>query len=105
MNLASLTQFGAASGVPEQTQTGIRPARLDRIAWTRKAKVMAQFTNGQTRALAQVVLSRFYQSGWSITSVTITSLETVESGVALASAPTINGLGRVLSGTVETIQR
>ena len=38
VNLASLTQFGAASGVQSQTKTGIRPARWIVSAWTRKAR-------------------------------------------------------------------
>jgi len=71
------------------------------IGVDKEGKVMAQFTNGQTRALAQVVLSRFTNPDGLANVGDNHFLETVESGAALAGAPTINGLGRVLSGTVE----
>ena len=101
VNLASLTQFGAASGVQSQTQNGYSSGTLDRISVDKEGKVMAQFTNGQTRALAQVVLSRFTNPDGLANVGDNHFLETVESGAALAGAPTVNGLGRVLSGTVE----
>lgn len=101
VNLASFTQFGAASGVQSQTQNGYSSGTLDRISVDKEGKVVAQFTNGQTRALAQVVLSRFTNPDGLANVGDNHFLETVESGAALAGAPTINGLGRVLSGTVE----
>ena len=101
VNVASLTQFGAASGVQSQTQNGYSSGTLDRISVDKEGRVMAQFTNGQTRALAQVVLSRFTNPDGLANVGDNHFLETVESGAALAGAPTVNGLGRVLSGTVE----
>ncbi|MCS6296549.1 MAG: flagellar hook protein FlgE [Nitrospira sp.] len=101
VNVASLTQFGSASGVQSQTQNGYSSGTLERISVDKEGKVMAQFTNGQTRALAQVVLSRFTNPDGLANVGDNHFLETVESGAALAGAPTINGLGRVLSGTVE----
>ncbi|MGC3973778.1 MAG: flagellar hook protein FlgE [Nitrospira sp.] len=101
VDLASLTQFGAASGVVSQSQNGYASGTMDRITVDKDGKVMAQFTNGQTRALAQVVLSRFMNPDGLADVGDNHFLETVESGAALAGAPTVNGLGRVLSGTVE----
>ena len=101
VDLSSLTQFGAASGVASQTQDGYSSGTLDRISVDKEGRVMAQFTNGETRALAQVVLSRFTNPDGLVNVGDNHFLETVESGAALAGAPTVNGLGRVLSGTVE----
>lgn len=101
VNLASMTQFGAASGVVSQTQNGYASGTMDRISVDKDGKVVAQFTNGQTRSLAQVVLSRFMNPDGLADVGDNHFLETVESGAALAGAPTVNGLGRVLSGTVE----
>ncbi len=101
VNVASLTQFGAASGVESQSQNGYSSGTLDRISVDKEGRVMAQFTNGQTRALAQVVLSRFTNPDGLANVGDNHFLETMESGAALAGAPTLNGLGRVLSGTVE----
>ncbi|ULA68856.1 MAG: Flagellar hook protein FlgE [Nitrospira sp.] len=101
VNLASLTQFGAASGVVSQTQNGYASGTMDRISVDKDGKVVAQFTNGQTRALAQVVLGRFMNPDGLADVGDNHFLETVESGAALTGAPNVNGLGRVLSGTVE----
>jgi flagellar hook protein FlgE len=101
VDLASMTQFGAASGVVSQSQDGYASGTMDRISVDKDGKVMAQFTNGQTRALAQVVLSRFMNPDGLANVGDNHFLETVESGAALSGAPTVNGLGRVLSGTVE----
>ncbi|HRC43226.1 MAG TPA: flagellar hook protein FlgE [Nitrospira sp.] len=101
VDLSALTQFGAAFGVVSQTQDGYSSGTLDRISVDKEGRVTAQFTNGETRALAQVVLNRFTNPDGLVNVGDNHFLETVESGAALAGAPTINGLGRVLSGTVE----
>ena len=101
VDLSAMTQFGSASGVVSQSQNGYSSGTLDRISVDKQGRVLAQFTNGQTRVLAQVVLSRFMNSDGLANVGDNHFLETVESGAALAGAPTVNGLGRVLSGTVE----
>ena len=62
---------------------------------------MAQFTNGQTKDLAQIVLNRFTNPDGLISAGDNHFTETVESGAALSGAPTVNGMGQILSGTVE----
>ena len=66
-----------------------------------QGKVVAQFTNGQTRALAQIVLNRFTNPDGLVNNGENHFIETVESGAPVSGAPTVNGLGRILSGTVE----
>lgn len=101
VDLSALTQFGSPSGVVSQTQNGYSSGSLEKISVDKQGRVVAQFTNGQTRALAQVVLSRFVNPDGLVSNGNNHFLETIESGAALAGAPTTNGLGRVLSETIE----
>jgi len=101
VNLSSLTQFGSPSGVISQTQNGYSSGTLDKISVDKQGRVVAQFTNGQTRALAQIVLSRFTNPDGLVNSGDNHFIETIESGAPVSGAPTVNGLGKILSGTVE----
>jgi flagellar hook protein FlgE len=101
VDLSALTQFGSPSGLISKTQDGYSSGTLDRISVDKQGQVVAQFTNGLTRALAQIVLNRFTNPDGLVNAGENHFLETVESGAALAGAPTVNGLGRILSGTVE----
>ena len=101
VSLAAMTQFGSASGIISQTQDGFTSGTLDRISVDKQGHVVAQFTNGQTRPLAQVVLNRFLNPDGLVSNGDNHFLETIESGAPLSGAPTTNGLGRILSGTIE----
>ncbi len=101
VDLSALTQFGSPSGVVSQAQNGYSSGSLEQISVDKEGKVVAQFTNGQTRALAQIVLSRFVNPDGLVSNGNNHFLETIESGAALSGSPTTNGLGRVLSQTIE----
>ncbi|MCC2643397.1 MAG: flgE [Nitrospira sp.] len=101
VDLSAVTQFGSPSGLISKTQDGYSSGTLDRISVDKQGQVVAQFTNGLTRSLAQIVLNRFTNPDGLVNAGENHFLETVESGAALAGAPTVNGLGRILSGTVE----
>lgn len=101
VDLSALTQFGSPSGVVSQTQNGYSSGSLEQINIDKQGRVVAQFTNGQTRSLAQIVLSRFVNPDGLVSNGNNHFLETIESGAALSGAPTTNGLGRVLSETIE----
>lgn len=101
VSLAGLTQFGTASGIISNIQDGFGAGTLEKISVDKQGQVVAQFTNGQTKALAQVVLNRFTNPDGLISGGDNHFTETVESGAALAGAPTVNGMGQILSGTVE----
>ena len=101
VDLSALTQFGSPSGVVTQTQNGYSSGSLEQINIDKQGRVVAQFTNGQTRALAQIVLNRFVNPDGLVNNGNNHFLESIESGAALAGAPTTNGLGRVLSETIE----
>jgi flagellar hook protein FlgE len=101
VDFSNVTQFGSPSGVIDQTQNGFASGTLDRISVDTQGKVVAQFTNGQTRALAQVVLNRFVNPEGLAKAGDNLFIESIESGAPLSGAATTNGLGKVVSGAVE----
>lgn len=101
VSLAGLTQFGSASGIISNIQNGFGAGTLEKISVDKQGQVVAQFTNGQTKALAQIVLNRFINPDGLLSAGDNHFTETLESGAALAGAPTVNGMGQILSGTVE----
>ncbi len=101
VSLAGLTQFGTPSGIISNVQNGFGAGTLEKISVDKQGQVVAQFTNGQTKALAQVVLNRFTNPDGLISAGDNHFTETVASGAALSGAPTVNGMGQILSGTVE----
>ena len=101
VDFANVTQFGSPSGVIDQPQNGFAAGTLDRISVDAQGRVVAQFTNGQTRALAQVVLNRFVNPEGLANGGDNMFIESIESGAPLSGAPTTNGLGKVVSGAIE----
>jgi flagellar hook protein FlgE len=101
VDFSNMTQFGSPSGVVDQKVNGFAAGTLDRISVDTQGRVAAQFSNGQTRALAQVVLNRFVNPDGLVKSGENLFVESIESGPPLSGAPTTNGLGKVVSGAVE----
>ncbi len=101
VDFTGMTQYGSPSGVISQTQDGYASGTLERITVDKAGRVVAQFTNGQTQALAQVVLNRFINPDGLVNVGDNHFIESVESGSALAGAPTTNSLGSIVSGAVE----
>jgi flagellar hook protein FlgE len=101
MDFSTMTQFGAASNLTNQIQNGFTSGSFQGLSIDSGGRVVAQFTNGQTRTLAQVVLNRFTNPNGLVRSGANSFAETVESGAPLAGAPTNNGLGRILSQSIE----
>ena len=101
MDFSAITQYGSPSNLTDQTQDGFSSGSFQGLSIDPGGRVVAQFTNGQTRTLAQVVLSRFTNPNGLARSGANAYSETVDSGAPLAGAPTNNGLGRILSQTIE----
>ncbi len=101
MNFSTITQFGSASNLTNQLQDGFTSGSFQSLSIDSEGRVAAQFTNGQTRTLAQVVLSRFTNPNGLTRSGENGFAETIDSGAPLAGAPTNNGLGRLISQTIE----
>jgi flagellar hook protein FlgE len=95
------TQFGSPFGVNSLTQDGYTTGRLSGVDIGDTGIVFARYTNSQSRAQGQVVLTNFANaqglrplgnSNWT---------ETADSGVALTGAPSTASLGVVQSGALE----
>ena len=101
MDLSAITQYGAASSLTDQTQDGFTSGSFQSLSIDAEGRVTAKFTNGQTTALAQIVLSRFTNPNGLTRSGENGFAETIDSGAPLDGAPKNNGLGRLISQTIE----
>ncbi len=101
IDFSRMTQYGTASNLTDQTQDGYSAGSFQRLSVDPQGQVVAQFSNGQTRVLAQVVLDRFTNPNGLIHSGDNTFAESTDSGAPLAGAPTNNGLGRLIAGSIE----
>lgn len=101
VDFTNMTQYGARSAVLDQTQDGYASGSLQRVTVDTQGEVVAQFTNGQTRTLAQVVLSRFANPQGLVRSGDNLFIQSNDSGSPVVGAPSNNGLGRVVSGALE----
>ena len=101
MDFSNITQFGSASSLTEQTQNGFTAGSFQSLSIDGEGRVVAQFTNGQTRTLSQIVLSRFTNPNGLTRSGENGFAETIDSGAPLDGAPTNNGLGRLIPQTIE----
>jgi flagellar hook protein FlgE len=101
VDFTNMTQYGARSAVLDQTQDGYASGSLQRVTVDTQGEVVAQFTNGQTRTLAQVVLNRFANPQGLVRSGDNLFIQSNGSGSPVVGAPGNNGLGRVVSGALE----
>ena len=99
MNLT--TQFGAASGLVQQSQNGFGAGALQTFSVETNGMVNGRFSNGQVRPLAQLALARFPDPLGLVRTGKNTFAESGTSGQPLIGAATSAGLGRVLANTLE----
>jgi flagellar hook protein FlgE len=101
VDFTNMTQYGSRSAVLDQTQNGYASGSLQRVTVDTQGEVVAQFTNGQTRTLAQVVLNRFANPQGLVRSGDNLFIQSNGSGSPVVGAPGNNGLGGVVSGAHE----
>jgi flagellar hook protein FlgE len=101
VDFTNMSQFGAKSAVLDQTQNGYASGSLQRVSVDSQGEIVAQFTNGQTRLLAQVVLNRFANPQGLVRSGDNLFVQTNDSGSPVVGSPGNNGLGHVVSGALE----
>lgn len=100
-DLATTTQFGKIFGVDKLTQNGYTSGQLNGFSTSADGTIMGRYTNGQSRALGQVLLANFANpqglqplgnNEWS---------NTADSGQALVGVPGTANLGVLQSNAVE----
>ncbi|MCC6301909.1 MAG: flagellar hook protein FlgE [Gammaproteobacteria bacterium] len=102
MDYSSLSQYGGGFNVNSLSQDGYATGRLSGIDISDTGVILARFTNGQSRTLAQVALANF-GNPQGLTQLGDTSwAESFESGQPVVSAPGSSSLGNVQSGALES---
>ncbi len=87
LDYSSATQFGTTFGVNSLTQDGYPSGRLTKISISQDGVIQGNYTNGQTRNMAQVVLARFTNPNGLQSIGGNQWQETFSSGVPLVGAP------------------
>lgn len=101
VDFTNMTQFGSSSTLLNQTQDGYAAGSLQRMSVNSQGQIVAQFTNGQTRVLAQVVLNRFTNPQGLVRVGDNLFTASTDSGTPVVGTPQSNGLGRIVSGALE----
>lgn len=101
LDMDGTTQYGSTFAVNALTQDGFSTGRLSGLDVSDVGVLFARYTNGQTRALGQIVLANFANSqGLQPNGDTLWS-ETYDSGPALVSAPGSSTVGVLQAGALE----
>ena len=99
--LDGTTQFGSTSALVQQTQDGFAAGALQAFSVDANGTISGRFSNGQLRALAQVVLARFPDPIGLTRTGKNTFTQSGNSGQPVTGTPDSAGLGRVLSNSLE----
>lgn len=99
--LDGTTQFGSTSAIVQQTQDGFAAGSLQAFSVDANGIINGRFSNGQLRALAQVVLARFPDPIGLTRTGKNTFAQSGNSGQPVTGTPDSAGLGRVLSNSLE----
>jgi flagellar hook protein FlgE len=101
LDYAQTTQFGSPFGVNALSQDGFTSGRLSGLNVDQSGVVFGRYTNGESRAQGQVVLSNFANPQGLRPTGDTNWTETGASGAALTGAPATASLGVVQSGALE----
>lgn len=99
--LDGTTQYGSTSALVQLTQNGYAAGNLQGFSVDSNGTISGRFSNGQVRALAQVVLARFPDPIGLTRTGKNTFAESGNSGQPVTGTPESAGLGRVLSNSLE----
>lgn len=95
------TQFGSSFSVSSLTQDGYSAGHLAGLSVGGDGIIQGNYSNGQTRNLAQVVLANFVNPNGLMSLGNNAWVETAASGQPLVGAPDTGTLGVLQSGAVE----
>lgn len=98
---AATTQFGGTFGVNTLTQNGYTSGRLNSTSTSADGTILGRYSNGQSRAMGQVVLANFTNSQGLQPVGNNEWVETSSSGGPLVGAPGSSSLGVLQSSATE----
>jgi len=101
MDYGNVSQYGGGFNVNSLKQDGFATGRLSGIDIDDTGVILARFTNGQSRTLAQVALANFSNPQGLSQQGDLNWAESFDSGAALVGAPGSSSLGLVQSGALE----
>jgi flagellar hook protein FlgE len=101
LDLTGSTQFGSAFGVNQLDQNGFASGRLSGFATGADGVILGRYSNGQSRALGQIVLANFTNPNGLQPMGSNNWTETPTSGSPLVGAPSTGSLGVLQSGALE----
>ena len=100
-NFASTSQYGGAFGVNSLTQDGYSSGRLSGFNTSADGTILGRYTNGQTRALGQMLLANFTNPQGLQPMGNNEWVESATSGAPLLGVPGTSSLGVLQSSAVE----
>jgi len=98
---SDMTQFGVNFAASELNQNGFTTGRIAGFAVGEDGTILGRYTNGQTRAMGQVVLANFINPQGLAALGNNQFAETAESGQALVASPGSGSLGSLKAGALE----
>jgi flagellar hook protein FlgE len=101
LNFTGTTQYGADTSEKKTTQDGYTAGHLQRFSAAADGTILGQYSNGQTKALGQVVLANFTNPGGLEPLGNNAFAETSDSGTPLVGAPDTGSLGVLQSSATE----
>jgi flagellar hook protein FlgE len=101
MDFTQSTQFGAQFGVTSMNQNGYTSGQLNGFNTSPDGTILGRYTNGQSKALGQIVLSNFANPQGLISMGNNEWAASAASGQALVGQPGTASLGVIQSGATE----
>ena len=101
LDFTGTTQFGSPFGVNNLTQDGFTSGRLSGLSVANDGTVVGNYTNGQTRNLAQVVIADFRNPQGLAPMGNNLWIDTAQSGLPIVGVPGSGSLGSLQSSAVE----
>lgn len=101
LDFTKSTQFGSAFSVNNLTQDGFTSGRLSKFNTAADGTILGSYTNGQTKVLGQVLLTRFTNPNGLQSIGDNAWIETASAGRQPAGVPGSGLLGRLQSSALE----
>ena len=95
------TQYGSPFGVNNLAQDGFTSGRLSGLSVSNDGTIVGNYTNGQTRALGQVVTADFRNTQGLAPLGNNLWVDTAQSGLPIVGVPSTGSLGTLQSSAVE----
>jgi flagellar hook protein FlgE len=101
LDMGGATEFGSNFGVTDLTQTGFAAGQLTGVVVDSSGKLMAQYSNGQSKAAGQLELANFRNpqglqalggNAW---------MQTSGSGIPILGTPATGNMGTLNAGSLE----